>query len=175
MLNAYVIYWIHSESETDIEKDGYVGITNNIKRRIREHSNKKSYLFENRQVEIFLCGTKEYCREMEYKLRPKKYIGLNIASGGGIPPDATGIKRNEKTKLLMSQNNVGFKGRKHSEETKRKMRESHKQITGKPHTQETKNKLSEIAKQRKFNPMTGKKHSPESRQKISQKLKKQKL
>jgi predicted GIY-YIG superfamily endonuclease len=168
MLNAYVIYWIHSESETDIEKDGYVGITNNIKRRIREHSNKKSYLFENRQVEIFLCGTKEYCREMEYKLRPKKYIGLNIASGGGIPPDATGIKRNEKTKLLMSQNNVGFKGRKHSDETKRKMSESHKGF-GKPHTEETKNKLSEVAKQRKFQPMTGRKHSEKSRQLMSEK------
>jgi predicted GIY-YIG superfamily endonuclease len=170
MLNAYVIYWIHNESETDIKKDGYVGITNNLKRRIREHQNKKKYLFENRQVEIFLCGTKEYCKEIEYKLRPKKYIGLNISAGGGMPPNATGIKRSEKTKLLMSQNNVGFKGRKHSDETKRKMSESRKGF-GKPHTEETKKKLSEIAKQRKFNPMFGCKHSESTKQLISTKMK----
>lgn len=167
MLNEYLIYWIHNESETDIETQGYVGITKNLKRRIREHSSKLNFL-QNRTVDIFLLGEKEYCKEIEYQLRPKKYIGLNIAAGGGMPPDATGIKRSEKTKLLMSQNNVGFKGRKHSDETKRKMSESRKGF-GIPHTEETKKKLSEIAKQRKFQPMTGRKHSEKTRQLMSEK------
>ncbi|MCX7353089.1 MAG: GIY-YIG nuclease family protein [Proteobacteria bacterium] len=108
MLNEYLIYWIHNESETDIETQGYVGVTKNLKRRIREHSSKLNFL-EDRTVDIFLLGEKEYCKEIEYQLRPKKYIGLNIAAGGGMPPDVTGIKRSEKTKLLMSQNNVGMK------------------------------------------------------------------
>ena len=174
MINEYVVYWIHNPEDTDINSQGYVGISNNVNRRMKEHSKKMDFL-EGKILYVFLCGEKEFCKQIEKELRPKKNIGLNIAAGGGIPPNVTGIRRSEQTKFLISQNNVGFKGRKHSEETKRKMRESHKQITGKPHTQETKNKLSEIAKQRKFNPMTGKKHSPESRQKISQKLKKQKL
>lgn len=172
MLNEYLIYWIHNESETDIETQGYVGITKNLKRRIREHSFKLNFL-EGRTVDIFLHGEKEYCKEIEYQLRPKKYIGLNIAAGGGIPPDATGIKRSDKTKLLMSQNNVGFRGRKHIDETRKKMSESRKGF-GRPHTEETKRKLSEIARQRKFNPMTGKKHSEFTRQLISEKLRNRK-
>jgi hypothetical protein len=167
MLNECLIYWIHNESETDIETQGYVGITKDLKRRIREHSSKLNFL-EDRTVDIFLIGEKEYCKGIEYQLRPKKYIGLNIASGGGMPPDATGIKRSEKTKLLMSQNNVGMKGKKHTDETKRKMSESRKGF-GMPHTEETKKKLSEIAKQRKFQPMTGRKHSEKTRQLMSEK------
>ena len=100
------------------------------------------------------------------RLRPKKHIGLNIAAGGGIPPDVTGIKRSDKTKLLMSQNNVGMKGKKHTDETKRKMSETRKGF-GKPHTEETKKKLSEIARKRKFNPMTGRKHTEDAKSKIS--------
>lgn len=171
MLNEYLIYWIHNESETDIESQGYVGITKNLKRRIREHNTRANFL-NDRIVEIFLCGEKEYCKQIEKQLRPRKNIGLNIASGGGLPPDVTGKKRSEQTKLLMSQNNVGMAGRKHTEETKQKMREAHKNRQGIPHTLETKKKLSEIAKQRKFQPMTGRKHSEHTRQLISQKLKK---
>ena len=166
MLNEYLIYWIHNDSETDIKTQGYVGITKNLKIRMRDHSSKVNFL-EGRTVDIFLYGEKNYCKEIEYQLRPKKYIGLNIAAGGGIPPDATGIKRSEKTKLLMSQNNVGFRGRKHTYETKRKMSESRKGF-GKPHTEETKNKLSEIARKRKFNPMTGRKHTEDAKSKISE-------
>jgi hypothetical protein len=172
MLNEYLIYWIHNESENNIETQGYIGITKNLKRRIREHSNRSNFL-KGRTVDIFLIGEKEYCKEIEYKLRPKKNIGLNIAAGGGIPPDATGIKRSEKTKSLMSKNNVGMLGLKHTDETKRKMSESRKGF-GKPHTEETKKKLSEIAKKRKFNPMTGRKHSEKTRQLISEKIRNKK-
>lgn len=173
MKNEYLIYWIHNEKELDIWSQGYVGITNNLSRRLVEHKKHKNAILTSRIVEIFLQGEKEYCKEVEKILRPKKNIGLNIMSGGGMPPDVTGIKRSDATKLLMSLNNVGFKGRKHSEETKKKMSESHK-FFGKPHTEDTKRKLSEIAKQRRFNPMTGKKHSEKTRQLISEKLRNKK-
>ena len=172
MINECIIYWIHNEFETDITTQGYVGITKNLKRRIREHTKEKDFV-NGRIFEIFLCGTRNYCKEIEKQLRPKKYIGLNIAAGGGDPPNAKGIKRSEKTKLLISQNNVGFKGRKHTEESKKKMSESRKGF-GKPHTEETKKKLSEIAKRRKFQPMTGKKHSEFTRQLISEKFRNRK-
>lgn len=171
MLNEYLIYWIHNESETDIESQGYVGITKDLKRRTKEHNTRSNFLL-GRTIEVFLCGEKEYCKLVEKQLRPRKNIGLNVASGGGIPPNQIGIKKSDKTKLLMSKNNVGFKGRKHTEETKQKMRESHKNQQGIPHTLATKKKLSEIAKQRKSNPMTGRNHSDYTRQLISQKLKK---
>lgn len=168
MLNEYVIYWIHNKEEIDINTQGYIGITNNLQRRLIEHKRHKNAILIGRNVDIFLQGEKEYCKQIEKQLRPKKNIGLNIMSGGGMPPDVTGIKRSDATKLLMSLNNVGFKGRKHTKETKKKMRDSHKGF-GKPHTEETKRKLSEIAKQRKFNPMTGKKHSEKTRQIMSKK------
>lgn len=173
MLNEYLIYWIHNDEESDIYTQGYVGITNNLKRRLIEHNRHKDKILHDRNTEIVLQGEKEYCKQVEKILRPKKNIGLNIMSGGGMPPDVTGIKRSDATKLLMSLNNVGFKGRKHSEETKKKMRESHKGF-GKTHTEETKRKLSEIAKQRKSNPMTGRKHSEKTRQLISEKLRNRK-
>lgn len=170
MLNEYLIYWIHNDKESDIYTQGYVGITNNLKRRLIEHRRHKDKILNGRNAEIVLQGEQEYCKEVEKILRPKKNIGLNIMSGGGMPPDVTGIKRSDETKLLMSLNNVGFRGRKHSEETRKKMSESHKGF-GKPHTEETKRKLSEIAKRRKSNPMTGRKHSEKSRQLMSQKAK----
>jgi predicted GIY-YIG superfamily endonuclease len=173
MLNEYLIYWIHNDEESDIYTQGYVGITNNLKRRLIEHRRHKDKILHSRNTEVVLQGEKEYCKKVEKILRPKKNIGLNIMSGGGMPPDVTGIKRSDETKLLMSLNNVGFKGRKHSEETKKKMRESHKGF-GKTHTEETKRKLSEIAKRRKTNPMTGRKHSEKTRQLISEKLRNRK-
>ena len=166
MLKECIIYWIHSESETDITTQGYVGITKNLKRRIREHTNEKDFV-KDRIFDVFLCGERDFCKEIERQLRPKKNIGLNIAAGGGDPPNAKGLKRSEKTRRLMSLNNVGMKGMKHTEETRKKMRESHKNSKGRPHTEETKRKLSEIARRRKFNPMTGRKHTDLAKQKMS--------
>lgn len=144
MLNEYLIYWIHSEQEHDIYSQGYVGITNDLTRRIKEHSRKD--WFSDRTVDVFLQGQTEYCREIERKLRPNMNIGLNIASGGGLPPNHTGVQRSELTKKLISENNVGFSGRKHSPETIAKMKSAKAGKTGRPHTEETKKKLSELRK-----------------------------
>jgi hypothetical protein len=166
MLQECIVYWIHSSEETDIKTQGYVGITKDLERRIREHSRKLD-LIDNRVVDIYLCGELSYCKEVEKTLRPHRNIGLNISEGGGMPPDATGIRRSVETKEKMKANMVGFRGRKHTEESRRKMR-SHKRI-GKKHTEETKKKLSEIAKKRTFNGMSGRTHSEETKQKMREK------
>lgn len=171
MLNEYIVYWIHSNEEIDINTQGYVGITNNLSRRIKEHHVSKKDMMFGRKVDIFLFGEMQYCKQIENELRPRKKIGLNIAAGGGMPPNMAGIKKSDKTKLLMSLNNVGMKGKFHSEKTKMKMKESHKNDLGKPHTEASKKKMSDIAKQRKHQPMTGKKHSEKTRQLISAKAK----
>lgn len=164
MYQEYLIYWIHSDQETNIETQGYVGITKDLTRRLKEHRRKHNFL-DNRTVDVFLYGDKLYCKQIEKLLRPKRNIGLNIAEGGGLPPNVKGIKRSDKTKAKIKASMVGFKGRHHSEETKTKMRAAVR--VPHPHTEQTKKRMSEIAKNRTSpNPMSGKKHSPETIEKI---------
>jgi hypothetical protein len=169
MYQEYLIYWIHSDQETNIEAQGYVGITKNLTRRLKEHRRKHNFL-DNRKVDVFLYGDKLYCKQIEKSLRPRRNIGLNIAEGGGLPPNVKGIKRSDQTRQKIKDSMVGFKGRKHSEETKTKMRAVKRTLH--LHTEETKKRLSEIAKNRTTpNSMLGKKHSPEAIEKIRAKAK----
>ena len=177
MKNKAYTYWIHLKEHTDPHQEGYVGVSKNVSRRIREHKSKKENpilvnVFNKYDVEIdiLFIGEYEYCFEVENQYRPKKQIGWNINEGGIRPPNVSGIKRSEKTKKLMSENNVGFKNKTHSEESKKRMSDTHKKIGGRPQSEETKKKLSEIAKNRKFNPMKGRKHTEETRKLISMKL-----
>ena len=166
---THLLYWIHNDLETDIHTQGYVGITKNLARRLKEHNRRPNFL-EERTVEIILHGDKTICRKLEIELRPKRNIGLNIAEGGGMPPNVSGIRRSVATRQKLSENNVGFCGRKHSEETKLKMRLAHQRLGGKPHTEATKEKLREIAKNRTHdNGMKGRKHSEKTRRVMSEK------
>lgn len=169
MYQEYLIYWIHSDQETNIATQGYVGITKNLSRRLKEHRRKHNFL-DNRTVDVFLLGDKLYCKQIEKSLRPKRNIGLNIAEGGGLPPNVKGIKRSNETRAKIKASMVGFRGRKHTEESKAKMRAVVRQPH--PHTEETKKRMSVIAKNRTTpNAMLGKKHSPETIEKIRAKAK----
>jgi hypothetical protein len=171
------VYWIHLTEQNDPHTQGYVGVTNDIKRRMREHTNRKEnpilenvfIKYQNIVVDILFVGVYDYCYEVEREYRPFREIGWNISEGGIKPPNLKGTKKSLDTRMKMSTNNVGFKDKKHSFETKLKMSETRKKIGGRPHTEETKKKLSEIAKLRKFNPMLGKKHSEKTKQLMSQK------
>jgi len=172
-----LVYWIHFAEHNDPHTEGYVGVTNNLERRIEEHKNRKENLIlqnifkKNNDLlvdELFL-GEYNFCFDVENEYRPEKFIGWNINKGGFKPPSAKGLKRSEETKLKISLNNVGFRGRKHSQESKVKMSNTRKKLGGRPHTEETKKKLSEIAKLRNFNPMLGRKHSEKTKQLISAK------
>lgn len=174
MINECIVYWIHKLEELDIYNQGYVGITNDLERRLKEHKRSGLFVHDDMIVEVFLQGEREYCKEQEILLRPKSNIGINKAPGGGVPPDVTGIKRNEETRKKQSDNNVGMKDKKHSIESRQKMSNSKKGKPGKPHTEETKQKLSKIRKgllTGDKNPMFGKSHSLETKQKIAMKRK----
>ena len=125
-VEKYVLYWIHNEFETNILTDGYVGISKDPARRLNEHKKKHIDWFTNRTFEIILMGDKEYCKHIEQILRPISNIGLNSAPGGGKPPNVTGIKRSTETRKLLSENNVGMKGKKHTDISKTKMSLAHK-------------------------------------------------
>lgn len=123
----YIVYWIRNENHTNISLEGYVGVTSNLPRRLREHKrNKDNYnvkknLNQGAIIEIIASGTKEECYQLEQELRPEPYIGWNIIMGG-----------------LISN---GFKGRTHSEETKQTLRKLYKGKKRGPLSEETKLKI----------------------------------
>jgi predicted GIY-YIG superfamily endonuclease len=149
------VYWIHLKDQWDPTEDGYIGVSNNPSRRFEEHKKTKNTLLAEGMsspdvvMDIMFVGSYECAMMRERCFRPRPNMGWNINIGGKVPPNHKGKPKSEHTKLLISQNNVGFKGRSHSKETIEKMRLARQNIPGRPHTEETKKKLSEIAKSRK--------------------------
>jgi len=91
--NGY-LYWIHLPEHTDINTQGYVGITNNIQERFRIHRN--SYTdnckcisraikkYGNSLVyDVIFTGPYEGCLQLENYFRPALNTGWNIAIGDG--------------------------------------------------------------------------------------------
>ena len=92
------VYWIHKSTHTDIWKDGYIGVTKDIKRRWRDHKTDARY---NRHTnsylghaikkygdslvwEIIFLGNEDACYKHEELLRPEPSIGWNLRSGGPV-------------------------------------------------------------------------------------------
>ena len=116
------IYWIHLPGHTNINLEGYVGVSKNaIKRLIRhltdvvneDHVNPhlvnaiKKYTWGNLIKDIIVCGEETFCYELEASLRPTKNIGWNVAPGGnrgpgrpkGFKSSPQSIAKGNKTKL----------------------------------------------------------------------------
>jgi hypothetical protein len=97
LTEKYYVYWLHLPEHTDILTEGYVGITKNPVRRFYQHK------YKNLNRKFVDEGSKQYCREVEYKLRPRANIGLNINPGGMIPVVTT--KRREVARHRMLTDN----------------------------------------------------------------------
>ena len=156
------VYWIHHPSHTDMFTQGYIGITTRFARRMFEHkklsTNKylsnaiKKYGWDNLIKEVVLVADKEYCVDVETKLRSGDEIGWNLVKGGGIPP----VNRwNKGTKGLMTS---WLKGKKLPDEIKKKVSISVKKLWENP---EYRQHMSNAHKGKEC-PMKGKKHSAES-------------
>jgi hypothetical protein len=122
-----ILYWIKDPKHTEINFEGYVGITKDFQRRKKEHINSNRFP-KNSEYIIIYEGTKRECKRKEYELRPFSKIGWNLQRGGMLPPDHTGVRRSENTRRLISENNVGMKGKKHSIETRKQMSKSNKPL-----------------------------------------------
>lgn len=93
---SYALYWIHLPEHTDPETQGYIGITCDIKRRIREHKNPNSRSRVSKAIrkygsriviDVLMKGlSKNNAITLEEQYRPSKMCGWNITEGGGIPP-----------------------------------------------------------------------------------------
>jgi len=164
---AMSVYWIHHPKHTDMFTQGYIGITKNFKERMRFHkmlkcnaylSNAiKKYGWDNLTKEVVLVADKDYCIEIETKLRSQDSIGWNLVKGGGLPP----INRwNKGTKGLMTAWN---KGKAWSEEQKKQISSSVKKLWENP---EYRQHMSNAHKGKPSGQL-GKKHTQESILKMS--------
>lgn len=113
---ASVVYWIHAPEHKDIFNEGYVGITKNyVTGRWTQHSNKmrnpdnihKVYKTLKEQptliFEIVLVAeSRQYCEDIENKLRPTYGIGWNLAKGGkdGFAIDGGRIMKERWDKIV---------------------------------------------------------------------------
>jgi hypothetical protein len=184
-MNIYSVYWIHLLEHTDIMSEGYVGVSNNPKRRLSEHKlASKKQLNVNPYFErilnkhsvtqtIVFQGTEEECYLQEEKLRPVKNLGWNINKGGQKPPSMKGVPRSDETKKKISKSLTGHT---HSKETREKISKKSKQricseetrqkisnsLIGKKRPEEVVNKISNSKKGK-----PGKSPSNETRKKLS--------
>ena len=92
------VYWIRKPDYTDINTEGYVGVSKNIKKRwqqLKANAKRKRHpnsLLESAineyqdelVYEVVFTGTESECYELEKKLRPSPSIGWNLRSGGPI-------------------------------------------------------------------------------------------
>jgi len=91
----YYIYWVKKKDHSDILSEGYIGYSNNPKRRFEEHkilnsvvgNNIRKYGNDIELVVLYKFKTSEQALKKEKELRPKARIGWNISQGGQCPPD----------------------------------------------------------------------------------------
>ena len=131
------VYWIHHPEHTDMFTQGYIGVSKDLKRRLSSHRARPSNLHMKNAItkygwdtlikEVMVIASKEYCLDVEIKLRPADKIGWNVVLGGGNPPSTLG-KKFKHTDEAKEKNRQAHLGKKTSEETKRKLSASHKKI-----------------------------------------------
>lgn len=115
----WYLYWLHLPTHSDINTEGYVGVSKRPKQRLYEHKHaRKNPHLQNAFQKygdtiiqtILLEGTEDYCFSIEALYRPRKYIGWNISVGGIQPPGNKGNIHSIETKLMMSKNNRSRRG-----------------------------------------------------------------
>lgn len=180
------VYWMRLPEHTDMFSQGYIGISSDVKKRWRSHFEKNGNVHFSRAAEKYgrdkiikemvLIADKEYCLEIEKKLRPTDKIGWNIVVGGGNPPVGKsvstmfkkgsvpwnkGSQMPDETKLKVSLARKGTsswnKGRPWPEEVRAKVSATKKGVPRSPEA---------IAKSSEGN--RGKKLSEETKRKISE-------
>lgn len=181
-----IIYWIRKPEHTDMFTEGYIGVTSRtLEQRVLEHiksstmGGNKSYVvhkairsigIENLLTSVVLIAEEAYCYDIEFKLRPEKGIGWNIAIGGSKPPSQEGNKHSDETKEKISK---VWKGKKRSPESVQKSVDSR---AGFKHSEESKEKmrLANIGTKRdpeaiakRVAKMLGRTYTDEHKQKIS--------
>jgi hypothetical protein len=69
-------------NEVDVFTQGYVGVASDMTKRLRSHKHRFKHIWDKVVVTQLAVSTKEYCFDLEEKLRPKRNIGWNKSIGG---------------------------------------------------------------------------------------------
>lgn len=160
-----VVYWIHSVEHTDMFTQGYIGITNNLNVRLRNHKSKKSnkhlvnainkHGWDNLIKEVILIAEEAYCLMIEAKLRAEDAIGWNIVKGGGKPPVSRWNKGIPALPHVIEAVKKANTGRVHTQEEKDKRA---KHLIGRPMSDKAREALI-LSNINRIHPMKGK-HFP---------------
>lgn len=145
------VYWIHLEEHKDVFTEGYVGITTQtVKQRFRCHKSlakagEITHLYAAMRkhgdkiiVTPLLDADIDYCRNIEFKLRPTHNVGWNIGVGGA----KTTLGYRHTPESLEKISKAGM-GRKITEDGLRRIGEAHK---GMQHSDEARKAMSESKK-----------------------------
>lgn len=123
-IKMHYVYWIRGIEHTDINTEGYVGISNQPFRRLKAHTTDTA-LVGSRLVRervnqqgihsiehsvIAECVDLTQAQVLEATLRPVANIGWNIKKGGGTSPDCSGRTHTPETKEKIRQSNLITKG-----------------------------------------------------------------
>ena len=114
-MSIYSLYWIRNHDHTDINNEGYIGITTRcVQKRFNEHI-KSDYIVghairkyqDNIVVDIIESNlSKDVAMQLENDLRPDKEVGWNICKGGGLPPNQVGVIRPYQSERMRGENNI---------------------------------------------------------------------
>jgi hypothetical protein len=154
------LYWIHLEEHNNISSEGYIGVSKQVEKRLKDHTYmletnmhenihlSRAFLkYENLRYDVLLEAPEQYCYDIEFLLRPAYNIGWNIAPGGNKPPPSEigrgkGRKLSEEHKNSIAKSSY-FNVFNKSEERKKL---TSKTMKGVPKTEVQKRKQSESMK-----------------------------
>jgi hypothetical protein len=179
------VYWLFDVTCSIPQTEGYVGVTNNMKRRLTEHRAKRKRrpdkIGRPFQYAVLFEGSDEECFSLEHELRPRPGISWNRGAGG---PDARKSGHSAETRARIgkgAEGNTHMRGKKQSLETRAKIsaalkgRKGHAPSaaflasrpvaphTGHKHSDASKKKMSETHRERPSLGFVGRKHSEETK------------
>lgn len=98
--DKYSLYWIHLKDQNDYLNEGYIGITKNFNKRLKDHRKNKKFkdIWEGLVKEILFDNLSlTEALNLENKYRPFQNIGWNSQKGGeiGVEPEWYLIEKNK--------------------------------------------------------------------------------
>lgn len=129
----YVVYWIFDDDCDVPESSGYIGVSKDLPRRIREHQRTQRFPKSVKFIIVF-SGSQDDCLALERSLRPHPGIAWNLARGGPdgryglceisrqkLSKSLTGKKRKPFSAEHLANMSKANKGKKLAPETRQKM------------------------------------------------------